>query len=256
MILSIDVGNTIVTCGLFHGDEILLQFRLTTNINASSDEIGVFMRSALRENGFDWKAIKQIGCCSVVPQMNYSIASACSKYFGCDVLFIQGGIKTGLKIKYGNPKEIGADLIAAAMGAVALYPNRNVVVIDMGTAITLELITKDKEYLGGSIMPGLKISVDALANQTAKLPAVEIARPEHICGNTTTEAIQSGLFYGTAGAIKELSFLYQKNVFHGEKPFIIGTGGFAKGFADYGLFDIIIPELVLYGVKTAIDMNK
>ena len=256
MILSIDVGNTLATCGLFDKDEILLQFRLTTNIDASSDEIGVFMRSALRENGFDWKDITQVGCCSVVPQMNYSIASACQKYLGCDVLFIQGGIKTGLKLKYSNPKEIGADLIAAAMGAVALHKDRNLIIVDMGTATTLELITKDREYLGGSIMPGLKISVDALASGTATLPFVEIAKPRNICGNTTTEAIQSGLYYGTAGAIKEMCYLYEKNVFHDEKPLIIGTGGFAKVFSDYHLFHEVVPELVLLGVKTAIELNS
>ena len=255
MILSIDVGNTVVTCGLFDGNSLKLQFRIKTNVNTSSDELGVFFRSVLRENGFDWRHIEKAGCCSVVPQMNYSIASACSKYLDCDVLFIQGGIKTGLRLKYGNPKEIGADLIAAAMGAVSRYPQKNIIIVDMGTAITLELVTKDKEYLGGSIMPGLKLSVDALSSQTAKLPSVEIARPAHICGTTTTEAIQSGLFYGTAGAVKELCYLYQKNVFHGEKPFIVGTGGFAKGFEEYGLFDEIIPELVLSGVKNAIDMN-
>ena len=255
MILSIDVGNTVVTCGLFDENNLKLQFRIKTNVNSSSDELGVFFRSVLRENGFDWKLIEKAGCCSVVPQMNYSIASACSKYLNCDVLFIQGGIKTGLKLKYGNPKEIGADLIAAAMGAISKHPQKDIVIVDMGTAITLELLTKDKEYLGGTIMPGLKLAVDALSSQTAKLPAVEIAKPEHICGTTTTEAIQSGLFYGTAGAIKELCYLYQKNVFHGQRPFIIGTGGFAKGFEDYKLFDEIIPELVLFGVKNAIDMN-
>ena len=256
MILSIDAGNTLATCGLFDGDKLLLQFRLTTNINASSDEIGVFMRSALRENGFDWKDITKVGCCSVVPQMNYSIASACQKYLGRDVLFIQGGIKTGLKLKYSNPKEIGADLIAAAMGAVSLHKDCNLVIVDMGTATTLELITKDKEYLGGSIMPGLKISVDALASGTATLPSVEITKPNHICGNTTTEAIQSGLYYGTAGAIKEMCYLYEKNVFHGDKPIIIGTGGFAKVFSEYNLFDYVIPELVLLGVKQAIELNS
>ena len=256
MILSIDVGNTLATCGLFDGDKILLQFRFTTNIYASSDEIGVFMRTALRENGFDWKDITKVGCCSVVPQMNYSIASACQKYFGCDALFIHGCIKTGLKLRYSNPKEIGADLIAAAMGAVATYKDTNIIIVDMGTATTLELITKDKEYLGGSIMPGLKISVDALAMGTAALPSVEIAKPNHICGNTTTEAIQSGLYYGTAGAVKEMCYLYQKNVFKGEKPLIIGTGGFAKVFNDYHLFDYVIPELVLLGVKEAIKLNS
>lgn len=255
MILTIDVGNTSSTFGLYDGDKIILQFRRSSNIHSSSDEIGVFLRSVLRENGFDWKLIEKIGVCSVVPSVNYSLASACSKYLGHEPLFIQAGIKTGLKLKYSNPKEIGADLIAAAIGAVNLFPNKNLVIVDLGTATTLELVSKDKEFLGGSIMPGLKISVDALATGTAKLPSVEIAKPQHLYGSTTSEAIQIGLYYGNAGGIKEICYQYQKNIFDGEKPFIVGTGGFAKMFGDYNLFDVIVPELVLTGVKCALELN-
>jgi len=255
MILTIDVGNTSTTCGLFDGDKIIFQFRRETNIHSSSDEIGIFFRDVLRENGYDWKSISRIGVCSVVPSVNYSLSSACSKYLNHEPLFVQAGIKTGLKIKYANPKEIGADLIAAAMGAVSLYPDRNTIIVDMGTATTLELISKENEFLGGSIMPGFKISVDALASGTAKLPSVEIAKPTGIYGSTTTEAIQVGLYYGNAGAIKEICSVYQNQVFHGEKTFVLGTGGFAKVFGDYKLFDQIIPELVLLGVKRAIDLN-
>lgn len=255
MILSIDVGNTSTTFGLFDNEKIIFQFRKETNIHSSSDEIGIFIRVVLEENGFNWKDITKIGCCSVVPSMNYSLSSACQKYLKITPLFIQAGIKTGLKLKYSNPKEIGADLIAAAMGAVHLYPNRNMIIVDLGTATTLELVSKNGEFLGGSIMPGLKISIDALASGTAKLPSVEIAKPGDIYGSTTTEAIQVGLYYGNAGAIKEICYTYQKKVFGGEKPFIVGTGGFAKIFSDYNLFDQIVPELVLQGVKCAIDLN-
>ena len=255
MILTIDVGNTSTACGLFDGEECVLRFRRSTNINSSSDEIGVFLRSVLRENGFDWKQIEKIGCCSVVPAINHSLSRACAKYLDREPLFIQAGIKTGLKLRYSNPKEIGADLISAAMGGVSLYPNTDMVIVDLGTATTLELVSSNNEFLGGSILPGFKISVDALATGTAKLPAVEIAKPEKVLGLTTTEAIQVGLFYGHAGAIKEISYIYQKKVFGGKKPFILGTGGFAKVFSEYGLFDQIVPELVLLGVKRAIELN-
>lgn len=256
MILTIDVGNTSTTCGLFNEDKIVFQFRRETNIHSSSDEIGVFFRTVLKENGFDWNQITKIGVCSVVPSVNYSLSNACAKYLNHSPLFIQAGIKTGLKIKYSNPKEIGADLIAAAIGATNLFPGKNTIIADLGTATTLELISKNNEFLGGSIFPGLKISMDALASGTEKLPAVEIAKPASIYGSTTTEAIQVGLYYGNAGAIKEICYMYQKNVFNGEKPFIIGTGGFARIFEDYNLFDKIVPELVLYGVKCAIDLNR
>ena len=255
MILTIDVGNTSTAFGLFDGDDCVLRFRRTTNVNSSSDETGVFLRSVLRENGFDWQKIEKIGCCSVVPSVNHSLANACAKYLGHEPLFIQAGIKTGLKLRYSNPKEIGADLIAAAMGAVAVYPGKNLIIIDMGTATTAELVSKDKEFLGGIIMPGLKISVDALAGGTANLTSVEIMKPDHVYGSSTTEAIQAGLYYGTAGSIKEFCHLFKKNVFHGEEAVIIGTGGFARTFEEYNLFDKIIPGLVLSGVKVALDLN-
>ena len=255
MILTIDVGNTSTAFGLFEGDNCVLRFRRTTNVNSSSDETGVFLRSVLRENGFDWQKIEKIGCCSVVPSVNHSLANACAKYLGHEPLFIQAGIKTGLKLRYSNPKEIGADLIAAAMGAVAVYPGKNLIIIDMGTATTAELVSKDKDFLGGIIMPGLKISVDALAGGTANLTSVEIMKPEHVYGSSTTEAIQAGLYYGTAGSIKEFCHLFKKNVFHGEDAVIIGTGGFARTFEDYNLFDEIIPGLVLAGVKKALELN-
>ena len=255
MILTIDVGNTSTACGLFEDDKCVLRFRRATDINSSSDEIGIFLRSALRENGYDWQKIQKIGCCSVVPAVNHSLSRACVKYLGHEPLFIQAGIKTGLKLRYSNPKEIGADLIAAAMGAVAEYPDKNLIIIDMGTAITAELVSKNKEFLGGIIMPGLKISVDALAGGTANLTSVEIMKPEHVYGSSTTEAIQAGLYYGTAGAVKEFCYLFKKNVFHGEDTVIIGTGGFARSFEDYKLFDEIIPGLVLAGVKKALEIN-
>lgn len=256
MNLTIDVGNTSTSCGLFENGKIIFQFRRETNIHSSSDELGIFFRAALKENGFDWKKITKIGCCSVVPAINYSLKSACSKYLNIEPLFVQAGIKTGLKIKYSNPKEIGADLIAAGMGAVCLFPNQNMIIVDLGTATTLELISNENEFLGGSILPGMKFSVDALSSGTAKLPSVEIAKPSGLYGSSTTEAIQIGLFYGTAGSIKEICHIYQKNIFKGEKPLIVGTGGFSKVFSEYSLFDKIVPELVLLGVNRAIELNK
>ena len=255
MILTVDVGNTQITGGLFEGEKLVLQFRRTTHMGTSSDEIGLFFRSVIRENGFRWQKVERIGVCSVVPSINYSLSSAFTKYFGQKALFIQAGIKTGLKLKYANPKEIGADRIAGAIGAMDLHPEQNLVVIDMGTATTIDVVTAEREYLGGAILPGMKISVEALANGTAKLPIVEIARPEHSLGSSTIEAIQSGLYWGNLGAIKELTAQYEKSVFKGEKPHIIGTGGFSRIFENSGLFDEMCPELLLLGIKKALELN-
>lgn len=257
MILTVDAGNTQITGGLFDDDnKLVLQFRRTTHMGTSSDELGLFFRSVIRENGFHWQKIERIGVCSVVPSINYSLQSAFTKYFNCRALFIQAGIKTGLKLRYANPKEIGADRIAAAIGAVSLHPETDLIVIDMGTATTIDVVTKDKEYLGGAIIPGLRISVEALANGTAKLPMVEIARPEHSLGNNTIEAIQSGIFYSHLGGLKELCSQYESSIFNGKKPLVLGTGGFSRIFEETKLFDEISPELVLLGIKKALELNK
>lgn len=257
MILTVDVGNTQITGGLFDEDgKLVLQFRRTTHMGTSSDELGLFFRSVIRENGFHWQKIQRIGVCSVVPSINYSLQSAFTKYFNCRALFIQAGIKTGLKLRYANPKEIGADRIAAAIGAVSLHPETDLIVIDMGTATTIDVVTKDKEYLGGAIIPGLRISVEALANETAKLPMVEITKPEHSLGTNTIEAIQSGNFYIHLGGLKELCSQYTTSIFNGKKPLVLGTGGFSRIFEETKLFDEISPELVLLGIKKALELNK
>lgn len=256
MILTLDVGNTQITGGLFDEEKLVLQFRRTTHRETSSDELGIFLRSVIRENGFHWQKIERIGVCSVVPSINYSLSSALKKYFNKNALFIQAGIKTGLKLRYPNPKEIGADRIAAAIGAVGLYPNTDLIVIDMGTATTIDVVTAQKEYLGGAIMPGLKISVEALANGTAKLPMVEIAKPEHSLGNNTVEAIQSGIYYGHLGALKELCSQYEQNIFNGKKTYILATGGFSRIFESTGLYNENSPELVLLGIKKALELNS
>lgn len=256
MILAIDVGNTTIQGGLFDGETLALQFRRMTTPGISSDEFGIFLRAVLRENGFDSACVTEIACCSVVPSINHSLANTFTKYFGRDALFIQAGIRTGLKLKYANPREIGADRIAAALGAVARYPEQNLIIIDMGTATTIDVVTKDREYLGGAILPGLKISVGALASGTAKLPQVEIVRAEKICGASTIEAIQSGIYYGTVGSIREFCAQISARMFGGTQPFVVATGGFARLFSDCGIFGAVIPELVLLGVKTALENNR
>lgn len=148
------------------------------------------------------------------------------------------------------------DPVTGAIGAVALHPGKNLVIIDMGTATTIDCVTKNSEYLGGAILSGLRISMEALATGTAKLPSVEISKPDHVCGTSTIEAIQSGLFYGNAGALKEFIYLYEKNVFKGEKPYVLGTGGFSRIFEQYNLFNEISPELILLGVKKALELNN
>lgn len=260
MLLTVDVGNTTIQCGLFEGEKLALQFRRSTNSKLSSDEFGLFFRDVLALNNFDYKAVERIACCSVVPAINHSLSNCFRKYFFKEALFIQAGIKTGLKIKYANPREIGADRIAGAIGAVHAAASsggaKNLIVVDMGTATTVDVITKNNEYLGGAILPGASMSVHALSEGTAQLPSVEVVQPKNVCGSSTIEAIQSGVFYGQAGAIRELVSKMEEKVFGGERAFVIGTGGFSRSFESAGLFDLVLPDLVLQGLKVALDMNN
>jgi len=256
MTLTIDVGNSQILGGLFQQDDLVFRFRKMTSASASSDELGLFLRTVVRENNWDPSAIDAVVICSVVPAINHSLGSAIVKYFGIEALFIQAGTKTGLKIKYSNPKDVGADRISAAIGGIQQYPDKDLIIIDLGTATTFDAITHDKNYLGGAIVPGLKMSMTALQTGTAKLPSVEIIKAQKACGNSTIDAIQAGLYFGHLGVIREFIMRFTDECFQGRRPVILATGGFSTIFEDSGLFDERIPDLVLYGLKHALTLNS
>ncbi|HVK61036.1 MAG TPA: type III pantothenate kinase [Bdellovibrionales bacterium] len=261
MILSLDVGNTTIHGGVFEeaadgNHQLKMQFRRTSEFRASSDELGIFLRSVLRENGIDQTGIRQIAICSVVPDAIHSLRNACVKYFGINPFLLQAGVKTGLKIKYRNPVEVGADRIANSIAGVNLYPGRNLIIVDFGTATTFCTVSKDLDYLGGVIIAGLRISMEALETKTAKLPSVEIVSMREALGRSTVESIQSGLYYGQVGTVREIVGRLTKECFRDEKPVVIATGGFAGLFEKEGLFDTIHPDLVLKGLNIALRMNS
>src|SRR5436190_521773 len=168
MLLTLDVGNTQIYCGVYDGDELKTSFRRTSSVRASSDEFGVFFRGALRENGVAPEEIEMAAICSVAPDAVHSLRNCFRKYFHVEPFLLQPGVKTGLKIRYRNALEVGADKIANAIGAVHRFPGRNLVIVDFGTATTLCAVTKDKDYLGGIITPGIAISMAALESHTAR----------------------------------------------------------------------------------------
>ncbi len=255
MILCLDVGNTQIHGGVFDGDKLKMQFRRTSEFRASSDELGMFLRGVLRENEMDPDAIKQVAMCSVVPDAIYSLKNACIKYFDKSPFVLQAGVKTGLKIKYRNPLEVGADRIANSIAATELYPNENLIIVDFGTATTFCAINNEREYLGGVIIAGLRISMEALENRTAKLPSVEITSLKETLGRSTVESIQSGLYFGNIGMVKEIKSRLIQECFAGAKTRVLATGGFSSLFEKAGLFDQIIPDLVLKGLNHALKMN-
>ena len=255
MKLCIDIGNSQIYGGLFDGEKLLSRFRRITQRGASSDELGVFFRQVVRENGNDPADIEAVGFCSVVPDLNHSMINACRRYFSVEPFVLRAGVRTGLQIRYKNPAEVGADRIAGAVGAVARYPGRNIIIIDFGTATTVEAVSSRQEYLGGAIVPGLGISMRALEQNTARLPKVEILRPAKACGRSTVESIQSGLYWGHVGLIRELRARIGTECFGASEPVVVGTGGFAGLLAEAGLFSEVLPDLVLEGVRIAQEMN-
>jgi type III pantothenate kinase len=255
MLLGLDIGNSQLHGGIFDGTW-RMQFRKTTHPLGSSDEFGVFFTAVLRENGIDPAAVRRVAICSVVPQALYPVRSACVKYFRCEPFVLQAGVKTGLKVKYRNPHEVGADRIAGAIGAMLRRPASNIIVVDCGTATTFDVVTAGGDYLGGAILPGVGISVETLAGRTAKLPTVEITRPTTVLGRSTIESIQSGVYHGHAGAIRRLVDELTREVFGAEPRSVIGTGGFARLLEAEGLFDEFVPELVLLGLKHAEELNR
>ena len=256
MLLCLDIGNSQLHGGVFDRDALLCQFRKTTQPLGSSDEFGVFFAAVLRENGVDPSAVRRVAICSVVPPALYPIRSACLKYFKAEPFVLQAGVKTGLKVRYRNPQEVGADRIAGAIAAAVRRPAKNLIMVDCGTATTLDVVTADGDYLGGAILPGIGISVDSLAGRTAKLPSVEIARPAAALGRSTIESIQAGVYHGHVGAIRHLLGELSREAFAGGRPFVVGTGGFARLLLAENLFDEIVPELVLLGLKHAEQLNR
>jgi type III pantothenate kinase len=256
MILTLDVGNTQIFGGLFKGQDCVLTFRKTSSNVMSSDEYGLFFKSVLEANGFNTENVDNIAISSVVPSSLYSINSACIKYFKTTPLVLKPGIKTGLKIKYKNPAEVGADRIANAMAAVKIYTKQPIIVVDLGTATTLDAITSDGEYLGGAIIAGLKISAEALETKTAKLPSVEIRKPESALGQTTIESIQSGLYYSHLGAMKEIIANFKSTFPSLADAKVIGTGGLAHLFKSESVFNTIETDLVHKGLLISVLLNE
>lgn len=254
MMLCIDVGNSHIYGGVFFGEEIVSRFRLTSKVS-TSDEYGIFLKNVLRENQCAIEEIRKIGICSVVPQLDYSLRAACLKYFSVDPFFLQAGVKTGLNIKYRNPLEVGADRIANAIAATQRFPGRNLIIIDFGTATTFCVVTSQKLYLGGSILPGVRLSAEALSKNTAKLPSVEIIKVEQAIGRSTIESIQSGVFYGVLGACLEMIRRIKAEAFASQDVYVLATGGFASLFEKQGIYNEILPDLVLHGIRIAHEMN-
>jgi len=256
MLLCLDIGNSQIFGGVYDNHELKATFRRTSSIRASSDEFAIFFRAVLRENEVEPDGLRMAAICSVVPDAVHSLRSCFRKYFRFEPFVLQPGVKTGLKIRYRNPLEVGADKIANAIGGLTRFPGKNLLIVDFGTATTLCAVTREKEYLGGIITPGIHMSMAALESKTARLPSVEIIRPPEVLGRSTVESIQSGLYHGTLATMRALTALVTEEQFAKEKPLILGTGAFGRLFENEQLFDAFVPELPLIGLRRAIELSE
>lgn len=257
MLLAIDVGNTNIVFGLYDGEELVGNWRLATDREKSNDEYGLVFTGLLEYGGFSEDDVSSVIVSSVVPTLMYTLSNMVKNYFKVEPIVIGPGIKTGINIKYDNPKEVGADRIVNAVAGYEKYGGP-LIIVDMGTAITFCFISENGNYEGGLILPGIKISAEALFERTAKLPKVEIVKPGRVVGKTTVESIQSGLYYGYVGVVDNIiEAIARDEGIPVEDIKIVSTGGLAEMFTEDSKFDHIVDKmLTLDGLKRIYDKNK
>lgn len=255
MLLAIDIGNTNLTFGLFDGEEILHTFRLTTTLPRTSDEFGVQIVEQLSHKDVSAEAVEDVIICSVVPKVMYSLTSGIKKYLHCDPMIVGHGTKSGIRIATTNPMEIGADRVVDAVGAYFLYGGP-VIVIDYGTATTYDLVTADGAFVAGVTAPGIRISAKALWSNAAKLPEIEIVKPESILAKTTITSMQAGLVYGTIGQTEYIIDQFKKESgYPGIK--VVATGGLGRIISEgTEKIDFYDSELTLQGMRLIYERTK
>jgi type III pantothenate kinase len=255
MILTIDVGNTNIVLGAYEGEKLTAYWRMTTHSYKSSDELGMFIYDLLQHNGLNPKEMEQVVIASVVPDIMYSLEHGIRKYLCINPLIVGPGIKTGLNIRTDNPKELGADRIVNAVAALKLYGGP-AIIIDFGTATTFDVIDQMGNYIGGVISPGINISADALWQRAAKLPKVEIQKPEKVIGKNTIDSMQSGLVYGYVGQVDYIVNRIKKEMKAPDTK-VIATGGLAKVIApESKTIDEVNGFLTLQGLRIIYEKNK
>lgn len=254
MLLVIDAGNSNITLAVFQGSELLAHWRMITDHDRSSDEYGMRVRDLFDRTGIDLKEIDGVAVSSVVPPVNPSLSRMIEELFGLSPLFVDHTTNTGLRILYDSPSDLGADRIVDAAAAVIKY-GAPCIVVDFGTATTFNAVNEASVYLGGAIAPGIMISAEALFSRAAKLPRVEIKKPEKVIATSTIGAMQSGLYYGYVGLVDHV--LAQMIAEMGSKPRVIATGGLATTVAGASKFiEEIDVFLILDGLRFIYERNQ
>lgn len=255
MLLTVDVGNTNITLGLFKGEKVYATFRITTRSNKTSDEYGSLILDIITARGIDVKSIEDVIIASVVPKIMYSLTSGIIKYLGIEPTVVGVGTKTGIKIKRTDPREVGSDRIVDAVAAYELYGGP-CIVIDFGTATTYDLIGPEGTLEAGVTSPGIRICAKALWNETAKLPEVEIMKPESILGRDTISSMQAGIVYGYIGQTEYIVEHIKKECGF-ENIKVIATGGMGRIICENtDCIDVYDSELTLQGMRLIYEKNR
>lgn len=255
MILVLNVGNSNISLGVYADNRLVQHWQMTNDRPKTSDEMATTIKTFFDFEGLTFMQITGIIISSVAPTTMFALEQMCKKYFHKTPLVVGPGVKTGLNIKYENPKEVGADRIVNAVSALHTYGGKPLIVVDFGTAITYCVLNEKGEYLGGAIAPGLTISTDALYQRAAKLPRVELVKPQSVIGKSTVSALHSGIFYGFIGQVEGI--VGRMKQMTKEEPLVIATGALANLIAaETTAIDIVDNYLTLNGLHIIYKRNQ
>jgi type III pantothenate kinase len=254
MLLAVDIGNTNVTLGVFEGERLKATWRVATDHSKLADEYGVMIRALLATKNIERGAIRQAVVASVVPQLNSVFDEVFVRHFEVMPLRVGAGVKTGLRVLYEDPREVGPDRIVDAVAGLRLH-RPPLIIVDVGTATVFDAISREGDYLGGAIAPGIGVAADALAQKAAMLRSVDLRPPKRAIGNNTAAAMQSGILLGYAELIEGMVRRFKSEV--GEEAWVIGTGGWSSLIRQISnVFDHVDLDLTLVGLRLVYEMNE
>lgn len=254
MILVFDVGNTNMVIGVFDQEKLLTHWRIRTDTQRTADEYGIIIHGLFLYHQMQEKDVKAAIISSVVPSLNMELEWMCQRYFACKPLLVGPGTKTGLAIKYDNPREVGADRVVNAVAAYHKYGGP-LIIVDFGTATTFCVVSRMGEYLGGAIAPGIRVSTDALVTRASKLPRVELSLPKSMIGKNTVMSMQVGIMYGFVGQVEGIINRMKKEI-DGDVR-VIATGGLAELIAsETDSIDEVDEFLTLEGLRQLYELNR
>ena len=254
MLLCIDIGNTNTVMGMYHQEDLISHWRISTQHQKMPDEYAMLMLDLLRHAGLSPEDIQGIALTSVVPPLTGVYEELCRHYLGKEPLVVTAGIRTGVRIRADNPREVGADRVVNAVAVFRLYGGP-ACVVDFGTATTFDAISPEGDYLGGAIAPGMTVSAEALFQRTSKLPRIDLVRPPRAIGSNTVEAMQSGILFGYVGLVEGMVVRFREEL--GPEMKVVGTGGLASLIgSETKSIEIVDPWLTLKGLRIIWELNR